>query len=53
MAIHDIGNQDGVYYLVSEFLEGETLPQSMSSGPLQQRRIVEYALEVAKALPPT
>jgi eukaryotic-like serine/threonine-protein kinase len=50
MAIHDIGNQDGVYYLVSEFLEGQTLRQRMSAGALQQRRIVEYALEIAKGL---
>jgi serine/threonine protein kinase/Tol biopolymer transport system component len=50
MAIHDIGNQDGVYYLVSEFLEGQTLRQRMDAAPLQQRRLVEYALEVAKGL---
>src|SRR5215471_13574660 len=50
MAIHDIGDQGGVYYLVSEFLEGQTLRQRMSAGPLPQRRIAEYALEIAKGL---
>ena len=25
MAIHDVGSQDGVHFLVSEFLEGQTL----------------------------
>ena len=50
LAIHDVGAQDGVHYLVSEFLEGQTLREKMNTGPLSQRRVIEYALEMAKGL---
>src|SRR5450631_1174630 len=50
LAIHDVGAQDGVHYLVSEFLEGQTLREKMNAGPLSQRRVIEYALEMAKGL---
>jgi serine/threonine protein kinase len=50
MAIYDIGVQDGMHFLVSEFLEGETLRDQMSAGPLPQRRVIEYGLQIAKGL---
>jgi Tol biopolymer transport system component len=50
LAIHDVGAQDGVHYLVSEFLEGQTLREKMSAGLLPQRKVTEYALEIAKGL---
>jgi eukaryotic-like serine/threonine-protein kinase len=34
LAIHDVGAQDGVHYLVSEFLDGQTLREKMNSSPL-------------------
>src|SRR5579864_4128116 len=50
LAIHDVGAQDGVHYLVSEFLEGQTLREKMNAGLLPQRKLTEYAVEVAKGL---
>jgi eukaryotic-like serine/threonine-protein kinase len=50
LAIHDVGAQDGVHYLVSEFLEGQTLREKMNTSPFSQRRVIEYALEMAKGL---
>src|SRR2546427_5501186 len=50
LAIHDVGAQDGVHYLVSEFLEGQTLREKMGAGLLPQRKVTEYALEIAKGL---
>jgi Tol biopolymer transport system component len=50
LAIHDVGAQGGTHYLVSEFLEGQTLREKTSGGPLPQRRVTEYALEIAKGL---
>lgn len=50
MAIFDVGEQDGVRYLVSEFLEGQTLREKLTAGSLPRWRAVEYALETAKGL---
>src|SRR5713226_6720691 len=33
-ALYDVGNQDGVESLVMEYLEGETLADRLSKGPL-------------------
>jgi serine/threonine protein kinase len=44
MAIHDVGSQDGVRFLVSEFLEGQTLRERLQAAPLPQRRVNEYSL---------
>ena len=40
MAIHDVGSQDGVRFLVSEFLEGQTLRERLQAAPLPQRPII-------------
>ena len=50
MAIHDVGSQDGVHFLVSEFLEGQTLRERLQAGPLPQRRVNEYGLQIARGL---
>jgi eukaryotic-like serine/threonine-protein kinase len=50
LAIHDVGSQGDLHYLVSELLEGQTLREKMNAGPLSQRRVTEYALEIARGL---
>ena len=50
LAIHDVGAQGDLHYLVSELLEGQTLREKMSAGPLSQRRVTEYAVEMARGL---
>jgi eukaryotic-like serine/threonine-protein kinase len=50
MAIHDVGTQDGLHFLVSEFLEGQTLRERLGDGALPQRRVNEYGLQIAKGL---
>jgi Tol biopolymer transport system component len=50
VAIHDIGAHDGTPFLVSEFLEGQTLREKLESGPIPVRRAIEYALGIAQAL---
>src|ERR1039458_2152078 len=50
MAVYDVGSQDGLHFLVSEFLEGETLRERLSTGSLPQRRVNEYGLQIARGL---
>ena len=50
LGIHDIGTHDGAPFLVSEFLEGQTLRDKLVSGPLPVRRAIEYALGIAQGL---
>src|SRR5271167_517123 len=50
LGIHDIGVHDGAPFLVSEFLEGQTLREKLVSGPLPARRMIEYALGIAHGL---
>ena len=50
LGIHDIGAHDGAPFLVSEFLEGQTLREKLVTGPLPARRAIEYALGIAEGL---
>jgi serine/threonine protein kinase len=48
--LHDIGHQDGIDYLVMEYLEGETLAQKLQKGPLPLDQALRYGIEIAGAL---
>ncbi len=48
--LHDVGHQDGVDFLVMEYLEGETLAVRLSRGPLPIEQAVPYAIQIADAL---
>lgn len=50
LAIYDVGSQDGVHFLVSELLEGESLGQRLQEGPLTVRKAVDYGIQIAKGL---
>jgi Tol biopolymer transport system component len=50
LTIYDIGTYDGAPYIVSELLAGETLRERMQKGSLPLRRVVEYALQIARGL---
>jgi hypothetical protein len=50
LALHDIGTQDGTSYLVSEFLEGNTLREQLANGALPVRKAIENALQIAQGL---
>ena len=49
-ALYDVGNQDGVEYLVMEYLEGETLAERLVKGPLPTEQTLRYGIEMADAL---
>src|ERR1700681_1485412 len=48
--LFDIGQQDGIDYLVMEYIEGETLAQRLLKGSLPLEQVLQYAIEVADAL---
>ncbi len=48
--LHDVGSQDGVDFLVMEYLEGETLAQRLSRGRLPMEQLLRHGMEIAEAL---
>jgi serine/threonine protein kinase len=48
--LYDIGHQDGVDYLVMEYLEGETLAQRLKHGPIPTAQLLKIGMEIADAL---
>ena len=46
LAVHDIGSDNGVDYVVFELLEGQTLRGRLEPGPLPARKVVDYILSV-------
>jgi serine/threonine protein kinase len=48
--LYDIGAQDGVDFLVMEFLEGETLADRLLRGPLPLEQMLKYGVEICEGL---
>jgi len=48
--IHEIGQQDGRYFIVMEHLEGQTLKHRIGGKPLPMDLLLELGVEVADAL---
>jgi len=50
LAIHDIGQHEGLPFLVSELLEGESLRATLDRGALPQRKTIEYGVQITHGL---
>ena len=48
--LYDVGKQDGLQYLVMEFIEGETLSEKIKRGPIPMKEFLEISIQVADAL---
>src|ERR1700723_2361437 len=48
--LYDVGNQDGIEYLVMEHLEGETLAARIAKGSLTTAELLRCASQIADAL---
>jgi serine/threonine protein kinase/Tol biopolymer transport system component len=48
--LHDIGHQDLVDFLVMELVDGDTLEQRLTRGPLPPEQTIRYAAQIADAL---
>jgi Tol biopolymer transport system component len=49
-ALHDIGHQNGIDFLVMEFLEGESLGMKLQRGALPSDQVLRFGIEIAEAL---
>jgi serine/threonine protein kinase/Tol biopolymer transport system component len=50
LAIYDVGFEGSTPYIVSELLEGRTLRQRLSEGPIPMREAADFALQIAQGL---
>ena len=48
--LYDVGHQDGMDYIVMEFLEGETLATRLAKGPLPPEQVLKYGIEICEGL---
>jgi serine/threonine protein kinase/Tol biopolymer transport system component len=48
--IHEIGEQEGRFFIVMEFLEGQTLKQLIKGRPVEQEQLLLIGVEVTDAL---
>lgn len=49
-SLYDIGHQDGIDFLVMEYLDGETLESRLRRGPLPIDEVLTSGIEIAEAL---
>ena len=49
-ALHDLGHEGGIDYLVMEYVEGESLAARLAQGRLPAGQAIRYAIEIADAL---
>lgn len=49
-ALYDMGHQDGVDFLVMEYLEGESLADRLIRGPLPLHQVLKCGIEISEAL---
>lgn len=50
VAVFDIGTDDGVSYIVSELVDGEPLRRVLDRGPLDIRRLLAVATQIAEGM---
>lgn len=50
ITIHEIGIEDGLHFMATEFIEGQTLRQRLTDGPIPLNEVLAIATQIAKAL---
>jgi Tol biopolymer transport system component len=48
--LYDVGSQDGLDFIVMEFLDGETLADRLKKGPLPIEQVLKYGIEICEGL---
>jgi serine/threonine-protein kinase len=50
ITVHEIGAADGVHFIATELVRGETLRERLARGPLAQHEVLDVAVQTAGAL---
>jgi Tol biopolymer transport system component len=50
LAVYQMATHDGVSYMVTELLEGETLRERLRRGPIPLRKAIDYEVQIAHGL---
>ncbi len=48
--IYEVGEEDGQSFISMEYIQGETLSQKLTEGPLPLKNALQMAIEIAEAL---
>jgi len=48
--LYDVGHEDGIDYLVMEFLEGQTLADRLVKGPMPLEQMLKCGIEICEGL---
>src|ERR1022692_1860685 len=50
LAVYQMATHQGVSYMVTELLDGETLRERLRRGPIPLRKVIDYAMQIAHGL---
>ena len=50
VGLHDVGEQDGVMYIVSDLVAGETLGAIIAHGPMAIKKLLDIAAQIADGM---
>ncbi|MEO6051350.1 MAG: protein kinase [Pyrinomonadaceae bacterium] len=50
LVIHEIGEEDGAKYIVSEFIEGKTLRETAEDSPMKISELLDIATQIVSAM---
>jgi serine/threonine protein kinase len=50
ITIHEIGKTESAHYIVTEFIDGESLRQLMQNGPVSVGKVLDVAVQITSAL---
>lgn len=50
LTVYEIGEADGVNFIATEFIEGESLRQRIDRGPIELAEILDIGIQIASAL---
>src|SRR5262245_1797410 len=49
-ALYDVGEANGIHFIVIQYLEGQTMAERLARGPIPVAQAIRYGIEIADAL---